>query len=452
VKGQRLMLRIQQNPVSPTCPTEIQHLTVPEGRHITVASGYSTQDTDVLSDTSFEYFDLPSQSAQPPLQLSTQVMVNGIQHAMRRWQRPAIGFWGGTHVFGLRLPSAFAGFYARQSQKVKSVASIIIVVVFVHLLLISAAVTFALAMLPILWFFIPFYTAWFLYSPPSLSQNFGLAFFKNLFIWKLYADYFPVEVYDQEPLDPRRKYILAYHPHGIIAHGAWIAFGADGCGFQHNFPGIENSLRVATALFNFPILREILYFSGCGTVNRHSLEEWLNKPGRAVTIIPGGARESLLATPNTMDIIGRRGFIRLAIRSGADLVPVVCFGENELYDQYHPPPGSLVARVQALFLRFLRYTLPILRRGPFGNLSMLVPKKRPLVIIIGKPIPTEPAPPGINAKDFEEYLFEHYYRDLRFLYNKYKRSRGKYQVTPPPMKIVDHKSRQLPEFATSQQG
>jgi len=55
-----------------------------------------------------------------------------------------------------------------------------------------------------------------------------------------------------------------------------------------------------------------------------------NGPGSAITIVVGGAEESLHARPGVMELVlkKRHGFIRLAIESGSLLVPVLSFGEN----------------------------------------------------------------------------------------------------------------------------
>lgn len=59
----------------------------------------------------------------------------------------------------------------------------------------------------------------------------------------------------------------------------------------------------------------------------------LNKgPGSSLTIVVGGAAEALSAHPGTADLVLKRrlGFIKLAMREGADLVPVFSFGENDV--------------------------------------------------------------------------------------------------------------------------
>ena len=49
-----------------------------------------------------------------------------------------------------------------------------------------------------------------------------------------------------------------------------------------------------------------------------------------------------------MDLIlkRRKGFVRVALQAGADLVPVLAFGENECYQRSQLVPGSLADRAQ----------------------------------------------------------------------------------------------------------
>ncbi len=56
------------------------------------------------------------------------------------------------------------------------------------------------------------------------------------------------------------------------------------------------------------------------------------KRGRNVLIVPGGARESIVAHPGTMNLLlrNRKGFVRLALNQGKPLVPVLSFGETDM--------------------------------------------------------------------------------------------------------------------------
>lgn len=70
--------------------------------------------------------------------------------------------------------------------------------------------------------------------------------------------------------------------------------------------------------------------------------------GHSITIAIGGATESLYASPGTMNLVLRRrtGFVRVALQTGASLVPVIHFGENELYDTIRGSSTSGLRRFQ----------------------------------------------------------------------------------------------------------
>jgi 2-acylglycerol O-acyltransferase 2 len=72
---------------------------------------------------------------------------------------------------------------------------------------------------------------------------------------------------------------------------------------------------------------------GICSVSRKSCMNILAQgPGSAITIVVGGATEALAAHPGTNDLTLKRrlGFIKVAIREGASLVPVFSFGENDV--------------------------------------------------------------------------------------------------------------------------
>ena len=62
----------------------------------------------------------------------------------------------------------------------------------------------------------------------------------------------------------------------------------------------------------------------------------------------GGADEALHAAPGTCDLVlkRRKGFVRVAVQTGASLVPVIAFGENEMYNTIRGKPGSRLSRFQ----------------------------------------------------------------------------------------------------------
>ena len=251
---------------------------------------------------------------------------------------------------------------------------------------------------------------------------------RSLPMWRLFGSYFPAKLHKTHDLDPEAKYIFGYHPHGIISHGAWVAFGTNALGFAQKFPGVTNTLVTLDSNFRIPFYRDWLLAMGLRSVSKESIWNILTRgggdgqgAGRAVTIVVGGARESLEAEPRTLRVIldARKGFIKMAIRAGADLVPVLGFGENSLYDQLSPQTHPMVHRFQMLCLRVFKFTLPALHgRGVLNYDIGLMPYRRPVNIVVGKPVSVERS----AVPDQEEIDRVHalYVAELRKLWDAYK--------------------------------
>lgn len=251
---------------------------------------------------------------------------------------------------------------------------------------------------------------------------------RRLPIWTHFAEYFPARLHKTHDLIPTRKYIFGYHPHGIISHGAWAAFATDALGFSEKFPGITNSLLTLDSNFRLPLYREYVLSMGVQSVSKESITNILTRGGankegmgRAVTVVVGGARESLEAQPNSMRLIinERKGFIKVALQTGADLVPVLGFGENDLYDQLDPHKHPWLHNMQRYFLKVWKFTVPLLHgRGIFNYDVGLMPYRRPMNIVVGKPIPVFQASAPDNAE--VNRLHALYTAELQKIWDRYK--------------------------------
>uniref|UniRef100_A0A8C5RTU2 Acyltransferase n=1 Tax=Laticauda laticaudata TaxID=8630 RepID=A0A8C5RTU2_LATLA len=165
-------------------------------------------------------------------------------------------------------------------------------------------------------------------------------------VWELHRDYFPIQLVKTAELPPTRNYVLGSHPHGIICAGAFSAFSTEACGFSQAFPGLTCSLALLAGLFYLPVYREYMMSAGMVPVSKRSLDFLLQAgPGQAVVIVVGGATESLDCNPGEqrVHLSRRRGFVRLALQHGADLVPVFSFGENDIFRQWGNRSTSLCA-------------------------------------------------------------------------------------------------------------
>jgi 2-acylglycerol O-acyltransferase 2 len=280
---------------------------------------------------------------------------------------------------------------------------------------------FFLCAIPLFWPLLIPYMIYCLSSKASTSGTLShrSEFLRSLPVWSLFASYFPARLHRTQELPPTRKYIFGYHPHGIISHGAFAAFATEALGFSQLFPGIKNTLLTLDSNFRIPIYRDYALAMGLASVSRESCENLLSKGGpnkegmgRAITIVVGGARESLDAQPHSLRLVlkRRKGFVKMAMRTGADLVPVLAFGENDLYDQVTSDSHPVIHKMQLLVKKILGFTIPLFHaRGVFNYDVGLMPYRRPLNIVVGRPIKvnqTERPEQGEIDRVHSEYVAE----------------------------------------------
>ncbi|PSN65323.1 diacylglycerol O-acyltransferas-like protein 2B [Corynespora cassiicola Philippines] len=262
----------------------------------------------------------------------------------------------------------------------------------------SLAIFFFLCAIPLLWPILLPYLVYVLFSNAGTSGelSFRSERARRLPVWSLFASYFPARLHRSQELEPTRKYIFGYHPHGIISHGAFAAFATEALGFSQLFPGITNTLLTLDSNFRLPLYREYALRMGLASVSRESIENILSKGGRngegmgrAVTVVVGGAREALDSHPGSLRLVlnRRKGFVKMAIRTGADLVPVIGFGENEIYEQLDAKSHPYVHKFQLLVKKIMGFTVPLFHaRGIFNYDVGMMPYRRPLNIVVGRPI------------------------------------------------------------------
>ncbi|XP_008331345.1 2-acylglycerol O-acyltransferase 3b [Cynoglossus semilaevis] len=237
-------------------------------------------------------------------------------------------------------------------------------------------------------------------------------------VWQHLRDYFPVKLLKTAELSPKKNYILGCHPHGIMSAGAFTCFGTDSCGFSELFPGLRPCLAILAGLFRIPFFRDYIMSAGLYPVSKPSLAHLLSKSGKgnAVVIVIGGAAESLASSPgvNAVVVKQRKGFVRVALEFGADLVPVYSFGENELFRQVIFSEGSFSRRCQDLFKNIMGFAPCLFVGGKFG----VLPYRTPVTTVVGSPISV----PKIVSPTEEEVDHYHglYMEALSQLFHRHK--------------------------------
>ncbi|XP_065601847.1 2-acylglycerol O-acyltransferase 2 isoform X1 [Cyrtonyx montezumae] len=269
---------------------------------------------------------------------------------------------------------------------------------------------------------------WFLDREAPLRGGRRIHLVRNSVVWRHMRDYFPVTLVKTAELDPRQNYLVGFHPHGVLAVGAFINFGTEASGFSTIFPGITPHLMMLSVWFRIPFLRDYLMSGGLVSSDKESAYHVLQRPegGNLLAIIVGGAQEALDARPGSYTLLlrNRKGFVRVAIERGTSLVPAFSFGENELFDQVSNPKGSWLRRIQHQLQQIMGISLPLFHaRGIFQYSFGLVPYRRPINTVIGKPIPV--AKKHKPSEEEVDRVHQKYLEELNKLFEEHK---AKYNV------------------------
>lgn len=197
-----------------------------------------------------------------------------------------------------------------------------------------------------------------------------------------------------------------------FSFGAALTFNTSHSKWSSSFPGVRPKATTLGMNLLFPIAREILLNVGVCSASANSLTTLLtrsNDPNdesnndgytsNAAALVVGGAEESFYAYPDTYKCVlkNRKGFVKIALKTGASLVPAISFGENNVYDLVQYKPGSKGWFFQRTFKQYTKVA-PIFFNGRgfmqynFG----LIPKRHPITTVIGAPIHLEKNPNPTN--------------------------------------------------------
>lgn len=100
--------------------------------------------------------------------------------------------------------------------------------------------------------------------------------------------------------------------------------------------------------------------------------------GNAVVLVVGGAQEAFYSRRGKYEVNlkKRKGFVKVALKTGTSLVPVITFGETDLYEQVIFKENSFLDKLQA-FLKKVLGIAPVIFYGQFG----VVPFRKPLNVV-----------------------------------------------------------------------
>eukprot|EP00598_Pedospumella_elongata_P002795 CAMPEP_0184974614 /NCGR_PEP_ID=MMETSP1098-20130426/6066_1 /TAXON_ID=89044 /ORGANISM="Spumella elongata, Strain CCAP 955/1" /LENGTH=334 /DNA_ID=CAMNT_0027497227 /DNA_START=71 /DNA_END=1075 /DNA_ORIENTATION=- len=203
-------------------------------------------------------------------------------------------------------------------------------------------------------------------------------YMENHFLIEYILSWLPIRILRTQKLDKDKLYIFACHPHGTLAFNrAAVGFCTKSL-WDVAFPGITFRVLTATAPFFVPFIRELWLWSYCIDASKTTAVKAMRQLKASIFVYPGGELEQIetVYQKHIVMLSMRKGFVKLAIEEGAELVPVYAFGETDLY--YH---SRFLLDLRKYIVKKFHVAIPLLR-GQFG----LMPYRVPVTMVFGKPI------------------------------------------------------------------
>mmetsp|Transcript_31112 Transcript_31112/g.88863 ORF Transcript_31112/g.88863 Transcript_31112/m.88863 type:complete len:348 (+) Transcript_31112:72-1115(+) len=238
-------------------------------------------------------------------------------------------------------------------------------------------------------------------------------------------------------LDPSKRYLIVWHPHGFLAWSAMFILSRFAVlGHPH---GSEWFAMVAPVLFRIPIISEALMLVNGRGVDKRVVESYLSK-GKSIALQPGGMKEQMASRHDQEQAIfpANLGFIRMALKYGMDLLPVYIFNENQTFKRME---GS--DAVTKWIYDKTGFGVPMLT-GRFGApMAGLMPIDTEIHVRWGEPVEVGPPVPDPSEEQVEE-LFCRYLDALRSIWTRHAQECLPPEVAAKGLKIIRLDAKPVP--------
>jgi len=227
------------------------------------------------------------------------------------------------------------------------------------------------------------------------------SYFQRLSFWTHVERYFKVRLVGAQMPTRVGKTIIGVAPHGLIPYSlGLLAFGK----LQQVFH--EPQIVVASATRFVPVFSHVLRLGGAIDASYESVNTALaSSPLATIAVTPGGIGEMFYGypqhgcSPNEEYAVlnNRKGFVRLALQHGAQLVPVFCFGASKIMKRIVLPKlfQELSVKLRASLVLF------------FGRWGLPIPFEVPLMYAVGRAISTQQnALPSTEEVDFTHNIYK----------------------------------------------
>lgn len=128
---------------------------------------------------------------------------------------------------------------------------------------------------------------------------------------------------------PEERGIYIFHPHGLFSLAHFFHVGTQ----VTDWPIREICGTAVSWMWWVPFGRELLESINFVSTDYSSMKDVLER-GKSISVSLGGIKEILMTENGRMklNIGNKKGIFRMAIETGTPLIPILAYGENELYE------------------------------------------------------------------------------------------------------------------------
>jgi hypothetical protein len=207
------------------------------------------------------------------------------------------------------------------------------------------------------------------------------------------------------------KHIFVFHPHGTLSTTMTFHIGT------HITEWSIRPIKVAVlhGLFWLPFANEIFHKMNAVPSHYSSMKAVLDN-NESLGLCLGGVREILYTEPGSMklSIKNKRGIFRLALETGTPLIPVLSYGENELFDL---SDSKWLLYIQKYLIHYgVCLPIPTLKSCISWFGIIWNPLKNPIRTVVGEAIQVPDAHIPTDKEIIE--LRETYFTALKDLYQR----------------------------------
>lgn len=199
------------------------------------------------------------------------------------------------------------------------------------------------------------------------------------------------------------------HPHGLFSMAPFVH-----CGVKLGQWPTEKSVKIAihSIFFRIPGVRELMESNSCIEANEDEIRDTLES-GTSVIVLTGGVQEISETEPGILRLVlkKRQGVLRIARDLGVPIIPVLTFGENDLFP---PVQNWYIEKIQTYLRAWFHISIPIPTWDSIVNWFSLLqgPLKPAVTTCIGQQVLSKKE----SIEDYRKKVlteFENLYRSHR---------------------------------------